>query len=641
MKKIIFSVLLSVTMITTLHAQRVWTEGTVWDITYTTEAGTVNKRFELVQPVTVGEHTYFPLVETTAEGSHTLGYVRTERGDTLVYARVYNPQTGELLGDRLLYDFTRPYEPGSVVRYGLSDRICEVPINEENGTITYYRDVLEDGDCLPAYAEVIYLLGATGGPFSLFLDSMFDPTGINGGAGAAKSTNVSHIIFGTKSRAQSVLTPASTTVSLTDGSTYRSFAFRLMSEVEQQQEKPASLVMSPLSAWLALGMLQNGASGNTLSEMKQAMGTTGLSAEQLNAFNAELMQSFKSIANPETWSEGVEYYSAASAPALETANSIWSDTGFPFYDAFYNVNTQSYEAELQTVDLSLQSSMDAVDSWVNEKTHGNIPSVRIQPSDDLCMLLVNALYFKGSWKTPFYAFFTRDEPFYNYGTEPVSVPTMHQEEYMDYAHTDGYQVVRLYYNSGGRLSMTLFLPDDTQVLKPFTAELWKEACSQLAVKRILLSLPRFSTDSDLSLKDVMKAMGMIEAFNGNEANFSLLSPRQVFVAMMKQLAHVEVDEEGTTAAAVTVIGMGNSGFDVVSPLPVTFNRPFYYTIEDNKTGAILFMGHVVSLDKEDTAVRQVTARDAQGALYDLTGRRLMAPPSKGLYICNGRLVGAR
>lgn len=417
------------------------------------------------------------------------------------------------------------------------------------------------------------------------------------------------------------------------------FAFNLMEQLEKQSEADdKNLVFSPLSAWIALSMLQNGAAGNTLTEMQQAMSTTDKSTQQLNEYNQQLMSVMQQSTMPNWISP--EDIDAQSVPSFESANSIWSDTGFPFLSSFYDVNTEYYDAYLQTLDLSEQESMDQIDAWVNEATHGAIPSIKMLPNDMLRMILINTIYFKGGWSSVFEKEMTNYDTFYNDGNKAVSIPMMHQQEMLMYAQAEGYQAVKLYYGYDMKFSMTLFMPDMTEMWKPFTAERWENIQKAMERKGIKLSMPRFKTNCELALVDAMKTLGMQDAFDAMRADFSRMSPKELFVSNIKQLAHIDVDEAGTIAAAATVIAMENTAIHDYST-SMTINHPFYFTIEDNETGTILFMGHIRNIVENTGESASISSTPqsvhrADAPIFDLTGRQLSAKPQHGFYIQNGK-----
>lgn len=420
------------------------------------------------------------------------------------------------------------------------------------------------------------------------------------------------------------------------------FAFNLMEQLEKKCEADnENLVFSPLSAWMALSMLQNGAVGNTLTEMQQAMSTTDKSTQQLNEYNQQLMSVVQRNLIPEWMTP--EHINYNAVPSLESANSIWSDTGFPFLSSFYDVNTEYYDAYLQTLDLSEQESMDQIDAWVNEATHAAIPSIKMLPNDMLRMILINTIYFKGGWSSAFEKEMTNYDTFYNDGNKAVSIPMMHQQEEFLYAQAEGYQAVKLYYGYDSmKFSMTLFLPDQTEMSKSLTAERWENIQKAMQRKGIKLSMPRFKTNSELALVDALKALGMQDAFDATRADFSLMSPMELFVSQIKQLANIDVDEDGTIAAAATVIAMENTAVHDYSTT-MTINHPFYFTIEDNETGTILFMGHIRNILENTGESASISSTPqsvprADAPIFDLNGRQLSIMPQHGFYIQNGKKV---
>lgn len=181
-----------------VHAQQVWTEGTQWEVEY--NDGTPRTVFELISPVEIGGISYFPLIAKQSEQCDTLGYIRSERGDTLVYCRVYYPGMQSLSKDLLLYDFTKSFEYGDTIRYGTLEgvTILEV-IDAEEDCLDYYYDVLEEGDCLPSWKGIVYKIGYLEGPMVLFFNNIESNTV---SSKRPKPTNVSHTLFTSKKKRQ-------------------------------------------------------------------------------------------------------------------------------------------------------------------------------------------------------------------------------------------------------------------------------------------------------------------------------------------------------------------------------------------------------------------------------------------------------
>ena len=210
MKRITLFLLHFLFLMAMVHAQQVWTEGTQWEVEY--NDGTPRTVFELISPVEIGGISYFPLIAKQSEQCDTLGFIRSERGDTLVYCRVYDiDDPYYLFDDFLLYDFSKSFEYGDTIRFGHVGFIKEELIDEEDGTLDYYYNVLEDGDILPSWNGLVYKLGYLEGPFGLFfsnLSSKYPPdpdseTGLKGLVLHPKPKNVSHTLFSTKKKRQS------------------------------------------------------------------------------------------------------------------------------------------------------------------------------------------------------------------------------------------------------------------------------------------------------------------------------------------------------------------------------------------------------------------------------------------------------
>lgn len=190
-----------------LHAQDIWTEGTTWDIEYTQDSGLPHTLFTLMEAIDIEGIAYYPLAASTAEGCDTIAYIRSECGDSLVYARVI--LNGALLQESLLYDFTKSFEYGDIVRYGTIEGTVAEYISTES-PITYLPDVIEEGDCLPIWNGIIYKIGHIGGPLGLFFTEP-EPEGT--GDAKPKPTNVSHILFGTRKGISKILYTQSGTTS--------------------------------------------------------------------------------------------------------------------------------------------------------------------------------------------------------------------------------------------------------------------------------------------------------------------------------------------------------------------------------------------------------------------------------------------
>lgn len=431
----------------------------------------------------------------------------------------------------------------------------------------------------------------------------------------------------------------------------QNFAFTIFDKVAQKEEK--NVCFSPLSAQIALSMVLNGADGETLRQMKSVLGVEEYDLEAVNQFLSQAMSSlttrpaFEYVPKGwETEEQQRERYNA-DYPICELVNSVWMKDGFPFYDEFLNVLREMYQAETGYVDFTTQEGIDIINSWVNEKTHSLIPKLYGEPLDfQVVMVLANALYFKGAWSSTFNEYETTRQVFHNADGTQMEVDMMHDQAYKLVGYTDGFTVVKLPYGVNGDFSMTLFLPKDETAFPQLTLEEWKTGREQLQTKNIDLSLPCFTTEGSYDLKDLLKEMGMVDAFDRNKADFSKLSPKQVFISKVNQLSKIIVNEKGTEAAAITSIEVAGNGMPTDPEEYVTFDRPFYYTIEHNGTGMVLFVGRVNQFDNNTAhgsvnGINTPVHQSNTPQLYDLAGRRLNGIPQKGIYIQNGRKIVIR
>lgn len=370
--------------------------------------------------------------------------------------------------------------------------------------------------------------------------------------------------------------------SLLDANT--DFAFRFFSQVCNTEDEKPNVFVSPLSTSLCLSMITNGASGNTLTEMQDVLGfpASSFSLDDLNNYNQKLTTALLDLDN---------------TTQLGIANSIWVKQGFKVYDSFVNVNKQMYDAQVQELDFTSPTAKDVINRWCAEQTNDCIKEViKVIPANAR-MYLLNALYFKGIWASQFEKSATRQENFTNSDGTQQKVNMMNQTEMFNYTKNSTFSIAELPYGNEA-FSMVILLPSGGKTLdeslSELTSENWKEWNSNMAGKQLQVKLPRFRVEYDKTLIDDMIAMGMKDAFDGNKADFSKMSAAELYVGILQQFTYINVDEEGTEAAAVTVGGMLDSaGLPVTIPFYV--DSPFAFMIKEKSTGAILFMGKVTKL----------------------------------------------
>jgi serpin B len=358
------------------------------------------------------------------------------------------------------------------------------------------------------------------------------------------------------------------------------FAFDLLKQIAGEQPG-TNIFISPFSVSTVLQMVGNGAVGETKAEMQRVLKTAGLPAETLNAACKDLNQSLNSQTNV----------------ILNLANAIWHQEGVRLKPAFVSDNKNFFSAELTGVDFEKPESALTINHWADTSTHGKIKEVVQWPFPPLTrVILANAIYFKGKWDRPFDKQATKDHAFKVLpGGTSKQVPTMWQHGHFNYQQGDGFQAVRLPY-AGGRLQMYLFLPDTNssppKLLAGFNADTWRDKIlPKFQDQEGALALPRFKLDYDVLLNDPLQALGMRQAFDSHNADFSAMADEPLFVSEVKQKSFVEVNEEGTEAAAVTTVTMrAMAVFRPEKPFEMIVDRPFLFVIGDNSTKSVLFMG---------------------------------------------------
>jgi serine protease inhibitor len=363
-------------------------------------------------------------------------------------------------------------------------------------------------------------------------------------------------------------------------SDYAAFGLDLFRRIADARPD-ANVVVSPLSAGLAVSMLANGAQGATLAGIERAL-ATGMDLEALNGTNAALAEALRT--------GDVE---------LAIGNSVWARQGVAFNPAFMERNRRFYGAEVAALDFDSPAAAERINRWVSDRTNGRITRMVEPPiSPEVVMYLMNAVYFKGRWADEFQAGQTRPMPFRAAGGRTVQRPMMTRTGEYGYLGAEGFQAVRLPYR-GGRFAMYVLLPDASSSVaalrQRLTPQAWAEWMGGFGQREVRVVMPRYRINVESRLNAPLQAMGMADAFSQTRADFrAMLSPQSggnVYVSEAKQKVFIEVNEEGTEAAAVTGIEMRATS---APPEPVSFvvDRPFLLAIRDDTTGALLFIGQV-------------------------------------------------
>ncbi len=358
------------------------------------------------------------------------------------------------------------------------------------------------------------------------------------------------------------------------------FGFKLFSEI-LKQDSGKNVFVSPVSVAIALSMAYNGASGQTQQAMAQTLELQGMSLESINQANAALRATLE---NPE------------SQVQMAIANSLWAKQGTPFQPEFIQRNQQFYEAKVTDLDFDAPTAPSVINNWVEQSTKGKINKIVDKIRADDMLFLLNAMYFKGKWTTPFDKSQTVIQSFDLLNGNEKQLPMMSQSGKYRYYENEKFQAVSLPYGKG-RLSLYIFLPKQKSSLAAFfqnlNAENNSQWMTQFRIRNGSLRLPRFKMDYEIELTNALKALGMEAAFN-SQANFSQMTAIPVSINQVKHKTFVEVNEEGTEAAAVTSVGVVTTAAHVTAaPFEMIVDHPFFCQIRDNQTGTILFMGAIV------------------------------------------------
>ena len=357
-----------------------------------------------------------------------------------------------------------------------------------------------------------------------------------------------------------------------------SFGLNLFGNVAAQ-EAGKNFFISPLSVSMALAMTLNGAAGQTYVDMQKTLGLQGLSNEEINKSYEDLIAQFAAL------DPNVDF---------QIANSIWYRNTFQVIDSFLTVNSTYYDAAVKPLNFNDPNAADAINQWVSGKTGGKIPSIISPPIDQrTIMYLINALYFNGTWRYRFDPANTEPRPFHLLDSTVVNVPTMALGDTLNYYSDNLFQVVELPYGKGD-YSMLVLLPKASFAAAEASLNQNEVGgiTNGLARREVNVSLPKFKLTYETSLIPILKKMGMGIAF-GNGANFSRINasiPLEITEVLHK--AYVDVNEKGTEAAAVTVVGIGLTAVEPVT-INFTVNKPFIFLIKENHDNTIMFMGAVV------------------------------------------------
>jgi serpin B len=355
-------------------------------------------------------------------------------------------------------------------------------------------------------------------------------------------------------------------------------------------QKGENFVFSPLSVAYAFAMLQEGAKGETKTQIDKAFGFPEGVAEAFNALTKGLVTSTAPpVAKPST-----DAYPPPAKPVLTIANAVFAQSGYKFEQEFLNTLGQQYGSTMQSTDFgNPDAAVEAINHWADVHTAGRIKEIFQSLDPTTRLVLANAVYLKASWPVRFAG---NGSGAFAAPGGAVQVPMMRRHEQFGYATGSNWRAVTLPY-FGGRLAMRIVLPTGSATPADLMTPTVLDAAAKTKKSDVIVSMPKWDFGSDLNLKTLLPKLGITDAFDPNNADLSGITKAEVlFVAQALHKANITVDELGTTASAVTAVA-AKTVSAVASPTPpiiFTVDRPFVFEIVDTKTGAPLFTGSVAN-----------------------------------------------
>lgn len=363
------------------------------------------------------------------------------------------------------------------------------------------------------------------------------------------------------------------------------FAFSLWSKITAAQ-RDTNVFVSPLSASFALGMTLNGAANQTADQMRLALQFGTATLPEVNAGYKSLIALLTSL-DPSV--------------QMRIANSIWYRQEFPFKQTFFDTTKAYFDATVRGLNFNDKApSLAAINGWVSDATAGKIPTVLDDIQAQQVMFLINAIYFKGSWRLKFDPAQTAASTFRTASGASQPAQLMHRLDTLSYAESATYQAADLPYGNSA-FTMTVLLPktgtDVDALAASLTPAAWQAVTSSFRPQKVDFYLPKLTLKYERKLNDDLKGLGMIAPFNPGGADFTQMAAppagNQLFIEFVKQNTFVDINEEGTEAAAVTTVGVGVTSMPVYPVMRV--DRPYLFVLRERLTGTVLFMGKIVRM----------------------------------------------
>ena len=362
------------------------------------------------------------------------------------------------------------------------------------------------------------------------------------------------------------------------------FAFDLAKRVSAQEGATKNVFISPLSLHIALGMLLNGANGQTAQEIQKTLKLDAQTLAEANQTYQNLMENLPGV-DPKV--------------SLILANSIWYRNTFSVETAYQDLLKQTFKADISAQDFNDPATVGKINSWASQKTNGKIPKVLDQIKPENMLFLLNALYFKGDWKNQFNTEQTIDAPFKLSSGGTTNVRMMRQNMVLRRAFRANYTAFELPYGSD-KYAMTVLLPAESSspdgLLSSMTGADWSQLQKDMTEGKLDIGLPKFTLNYEINLNNALSAMGMPTAFTDGADFTKINSKGGLTLSFVKQNTFVAVDEKGTEAAAVTTGGVSVTSVQT----PLLCDRPFVVIIHEKTTGTVLFVGKIADPTKTNT-----------------------------------------
>jgi serpin B len=367
------------------------------------------------------------------------------------------------------------------------------------------------------------------------------------------------------------------------------FAFELYKQLSATQE--GNFFYSPYSISLALAMTYAGANGQTEEQMAETL--------KFLLEDEELHSAFNKLAIELNSRNEIPAGSEAQGFELNIVNATWGQRGFEFMQAFLDVLAENYDAGIRLLDYEAdpEACRKVINDWVYEQTNGKIEDLIPEGAIDEMtrLVLTNAIYFNAAWLHQFDEEYTYDDVFYLPDGSTVTVPMMHQSDRFNYVDGDDYTAIEMLYDIY-EMSMLIIMPDEgtfEDFENSLTPEVIDSILHSMTYGKVNLSMPKFEFESDFSLNDALKAMGMTDAFS-DIADFSGITDKtDLIISDVIHKAFVSVDEEGTEAAAATAVIISQTSMPT-EIADVNLNHSFIFLIRDITTGSTLFIGRVIN-----------------------------------------------